>query len=383
MFSKRIRKKILFFLLCLLSIIVLMSCTPKSSRFGIVFTNDFADIYRIPDNTKSKVEQLTYTPTVGEYPFLVSKNGDKIIFEVGLSGNAEERQQNVYSLDTSSKEIANITNVFTKFAMVSHNFSADWSPDEKQFVTVDYGGSGYAIESFLELIDVSGENRREIPIPTPKDIPSLIQSAEWSPNGKKLVLTRGVIGVEQKLQNPGNAILVYDLESGKLVQITGYLDGCLPRGWSPDSKQIVAICSPNFPYMNESAASLPDTVRIFDIENPGQPYEHIAFTSCDDPSWSPDGKQIAFVCAKDKKHKGIFIVNSDGNEIHEIKLGSLGNPAVLNTPIWSPDGAQIVYVAGSDYEHTNIYSIYLNESSNHVLTNQDGFYRLVSVYSLP
>ena len=65
-----------------------MSCAPKSGRFGVVFTNDFADIYRIPDNAKSKVEQLTYTPTVREYPFLVSKNGDKIIFEVNaLFGN--------------------------------------------------------------------------------------------------------------------------------------------------------------------------------------------------------------------------------------------------------------------------------------------------------
>jgi Tol biopolymer transport system component len=145
----------------------------------------------------------------------------------------------------------------------------------------------------------------------------------------------------------------------------------------------VAICSPHFPYIYESAASLPQTVRIFDVENPGQPYERIAFTSCNDPSWSPDGKQIAFVCDKDKNHKGLFIINSDGNGIHEIKLGSLGNPAVLNTPIWSPDGTQIVYVAGSGYQYTNIYSIYLDDSSNHVLTNQDDLYHLVAVYELP
>lgn len=383
MFSKQTRKRILIFLLCLFGITALTNCAPKSNRFGVVFTNDYADIYRIPDNTKREVEQLTYTPNVGEYPFLVSKNGEKIIFEVGLTGNAEERQQNVYVLDTSSKEITNITNVFTTYAMVSHDFSADWSPDEKQFVTVDYGGSGYEIESFLALIDFNGENRREIPIPTPKDIPSLIQSAEWSPDGKKFVLTRGVIGLEQQQQNPGSAILVYYLESGNLVQITDYLDGCLPRGWSPDSKKIVTTCSPNFPYMNENASFLPETVRIFDVENPGQPYEHIAFTSCENPSWSPDGKQIAFVCNKDENHKGLFIVNSDGNGIHEIKLGSSGNPAVLNTPIWSPDGKQIVYVAGDDYKQTNIYSIYLDDSSNHILTNQDDVYRLVAVYSSP
>ena len=145
MFVIQIRKKILIFLLCLLGITVLTNCAPKSNGFGVVFTNDYVDIYRIPDNAKSEIEQLTYTPNVGEYPFLVSKNGDKIIFEVGLTGSAEEQQQNVYILDASSKKITNITNVFTKFVMVSHDFGADWSPDEKRFVTVDYGGSGYEI----------------------------------------------------------------------------------------------------------------------------------------------------------------------------------------------------------------------------------------------
>lgn len=376
--------KIKIFLLCLLGTLVLIGCIPQSRRFGVIFTNNNADIYRIPDNTKSEVEQLTYTPEVGEYPFLVSKNGEKILFQVGLTGNDEERQQNVYILDTFKKEITNITNVFTTHWMVSHYFNADLSSDEKWFVTTKYGGSGYEIESFLELIDFKGENRREIPIPTPKDIPSLIQSAKWSPDGKKFVLTRGVIGSEQQLQNPGSDILVYYLESGNLVQITDNLDGCLPRGWSPDSKKIVAICSSNIPYMIDSKSFLPNNVRILDIEKPEQPYGHIAFTSCNDPSWSPDGKQIAFVCNKSINRRGLFIVNSDGNGIHEITLGNLENPEILHTPIWSPDGTQIVYVGGSDNLHISIHSINLYNLTESVLTNQDDDYiRLEAVYSLP
>jgi Tol biopolymer transport system component len=354
-----------------------------AGRFGIVLTNNFADIYRIPDSTNRKVEQLTYTPNVGEYPLLVSKNGDKIIFEVGLIGGGEEGQQNVYLLNTSSKEMINITNVLAKWAMVPHDFTMDWSPDQKQFAIMTYGGSGSDIKSFIELMNFDGTNKKDIFIPTPKDIPSLIQSAEWSPDGKKFVLMRGVIGLELQLKYPGSAMLVYDLESGNLTQITDYMDGCLATGWSPTSKQIVAICIPSFPYMNESASSLPVTVRIFDVENPGQPYERIVFTACDNPSWSPDGNQIAFVCEKDKKHKGLFVVNSDGDGIHEIELGNLGNPPILYTPIWSPDGTQIVYVAGSDGKHINIYSIHLDGLSNHILTNQSDFYRLVAVYSLP
>ena len=120
-----------------------------------------------------------------------------------------------------------------------------------------------------------------------------------------------------------------------------------------------------------------------DVENPGQPYEIIAFSPCYDPSWSPDGEQLAFVCDKGTNQSGLFIVDSDGNGIHEVKLGDLGNPAVLKGPTWSPDGTQIVYVAGSDYGHTNIYSINSDGSGNHVLTTQEAFYRIVSVYPLP
>jgi Tol biopolymer transport system component len=135
--------------------------------------------------------------------------------------------------------------------------------------------------------------------------------------------------------------------------------------------------------MNESAASLPITVRIFDVESPGQPYEHIAFTACDDPSWAPDGKQIAFVCSKDEKHKGLFVAGNNGDGIHEVELGNLGSPVVLKKPLWSPDGTQIVYVAGSDDLHTRIYSVHSDGSNNRSLTSQEACYALVSVYPVP
>lgn len=392
MLSQQICRKILFSLLCLLGITALTGCAPKSSRFGIVFINRFADIYRIPDNTQNKVEQLTFTPTIGEYVKGISKNGDKIIFSTDFYSDSDmspselkiEQLRHVYLLDTTNKKLVDITNVLeNKYPQIGPEFYMDWSPNQKKFVVVTYEGGGYEIKSFLEFVDFDGTNRKDVLIPTTGEIPSLINGVKWSPDGKKFILTQGVIGFKQQQENPGVALLVYDLESGNLVQITDYMDGCFPSEWSPTNKKIVAICRPNFPYMNENASFLPETIRIFDIENPGQSYERIAFTSCDNPSWSPDGKQIAFVCAKDKNYKGIFVVNSDGSGIHEIKLGGVGNPAVLYSPIWSPDGKQIIYVAGSDYEHTNIYSKHLDDSSNRSLTNQNDFYHLLSVYSLP
>jgi len=377
-------KKILLLLLGLLSLTTLIGCVTKSNRFGIVFieiNNGATDIYRIPDNTPDKIEQLTFTPTVGEGVLLVSKNGDKIILGTGpteLSAKpsdlAVEELHRIYFLDTPSKKLKDITDMFTSPPTITPPMQvADWSPDQKQFVFITY-------ETGLGIMDFDGTNRKDVSIPSLGEIPN-IKHIKWSPNGKKLALTRGVVGIDQQLQNPGDALLVYDLESEKLTQLADYETNCFSSPvWSPTSQQIAATCSYILPYTESPA---PDTIRIFSTENPGQPYERLLLSPCKDPSWSPDGKQLAFVCDKGADQAGLFIINSDGNGIHEVKLGDLENPAVLKDPIWSPDGTQIIYVAGADSGHTNIYSIHPDGSNNHPLTNQEAFYSIVSVYPIP
>jgi Tol biopolymer transport system component len=366
------------------------SCNSKPNQFGIIFTNksnNSLDIYRISDNTQDKVEQLTFTSTIGEYILSVSKNGDKIVFstdfyadpEIEPSELAMEELRHIYLLDTKSKKLVDITNVLeSKYAQLSPEFYMDWSPDQKRFARIVYDGANYEIQSFLEIVDIDGKNRRDILISTTGEIPSLINGVKWSPDGRKLVMTQGVIGIKQQLQNPGVAILIYDLKSGNIVQITDYKDHCMPREWSPTTQQIVATCSYVPPY--SEGISGPESVRILNVEKPGQSYEHISFSPCYDPSWSPDGKQIVFVCDKETEQVGLFIVNSDGSGIYEVKLEDLGNIGVLKEPTWSPDGTQIVYVAGSDSMHTNIFSVHPDGSNNRSLTNQESFYSIASIY---
>ena len=60
-----------------------------------------------------------------------------------------------------------------------------------------------------------------------------------------------------------------------------------------------------------------------------------------DPSWSPDGKKIAFVSDRHNKANHIYVMDSDGQN-----LIRLTNVAVRGWPAWSPDGKKIVYVRG-------------------------------------
>ncbi len=59
------------------------------------------------------------------------------------------------------------------------------------------------------------------------------------------------------------------------------------------------------------------------------------------PSWSPDGKQLAFVRAVDNKPQ-IFILSFDGGEPIQLTKFKYG----ASSPKWSPDGKQILFSSG-------------------------------------
>lgn len=58
------------------------------------------------------------------------------------------------------------------------------------------------------------------------------------------------------------------------------------------------------------------------------------------PSWSPDGRLIAFLC--DPHHLGPFdlcVINADGSGVRRVTTG----PLYLGKPAWSPDGSSIAF----------------------------------------
>ena len=63
-----------------------------------------------------------------------------------------------------------------------------------------------------------------------------------------------------------------------------------------------------------------------------------------DPSWSPDGKKIAFVSDRNNRANHIYVMDSDGQN-----LMRLTHKASSRWPAWSPDGKKIVYVRGGHF----------------------------------
>ena len=67
----------------------------------------------------------------------------------------------------------------------------------------------------------------------------------------------------------------------------------------------------------------------------------------DRPSWSPDGKKIAFgafqiLPAGNRRESEVFVIDSNGDN----RINLTQNPRAINSyPSWSPDGKKIAYAA--------------------------------------
>jgi dipeptidyl aminopeptidase/acylaminoacyl peptidase len=86
----------------------------------------------------------------------------------------------------------------------------------------------------------------------------------------------------------------------------------------------------------------------------------------DSPTWSPDGRQIAFVSERDG-NKEIYVMNADGSQPTRLT----NNNTVDWFPKWSPDGKRIGFVSFRD-GNLEIYVMNVDGSQPTRLTNTAG-----------
>lgn len=89
------------------------------------------------------------------------------------------------------------------------------------------------------------------------------------------------------------------------------------------------------------------------------------------PVWSPDGEQIAFVSNREGANPiGIFVMNADGTNVRHVT----DLPAQAFSPLggWSPDGSKIVYGAELDDGARAIQVVDVESGDVESLTNHSG-----------
>ena len=82
-----------------------------------------------------------------------------------------------------------------------------------------------------------------------------------------------------------------------------------------------------------------------------------------DPSWSPDGKRIAFVSERDGNRE-IYVMNADGGKPKNLTK----NPLDDRYPSWSPDGKRIAFTSERD-DDREIYVMDVDGGNPQNLTN--------------
>ena len=135
-----------------------------------------------------------------------------------------------------------------------------------------------------------------------------------------------------------------DVRTKKLRQLTN-TPGQHSMGptWSPDGKRIAfsstrngSVGTPNWPIADGTIWMMDaDGSRVRQVTSVDDAHTH-SF-----PAWSPDGKWIAFMSTSrvDPTRPSVFVVRPDGTDMHIVQYDAL-------YPSWSPDSRSIAFSSG-------------------------------------
>jgi TolB protein len=225
-----------------------------------------------------------------------------------------------------------------------------WSPDATTLAVTRWVGVGEASRRQIYLLDPRGGRARRL------GVEGDVSSPAWSPDGRRIAFVRETDSDE--------AIVVADLDGGEqqvLQSVSARPEDRIDVGepaWSPDGTRL-AYTQTTLDRRHTFRPSL----YVVDIRTAGT---RLLARDAADAAWSPSGRRIAFASVRDRNGKRcwdqchlwaeLYVMDADGTD--PVRLTH--NRGDERSPSWSPDGRRIAFASDRNYPgvgNSEIYSI--------------------------
>jgi Tol biopolymer transport system component len=166
-------------------------------------------------------------------------------------------------------------------------------------------------------------------------------SGDWSPDGNQVVVS---LTETSTLNTPesNSALYIMNADGSEARQLTDMAGSEYLPSWSPDGKTIAFV-----------GQNGDNTAVIYTINSDGGDIKTLTdgTSAVYMPVWSPDSQQILFT-SNPTGTDYLYVMNADGGDVREVVNQGLYNWGAH----WSPDGKQIVFNSYRD-DNTDLYSI--------------------------
>ena len=180
----------------------------------------------------------------------------------------------------------------------------------------------------------------------------------WSPDGTLLAVDaiQGLIGWDDVLLDYSSDVFILDATPSanspwRALTANGHSRS---PSWSPDGRRIAyvdGLMGSNNIYLIDAGGGQPTRLTSTD-------------GAYETPRWSPDGTRLAFVDRSD-----VFIVNADGSGLINVTRSS----AFHVDPSWSPDGTRLAFVSNSQSREPAVFVVVLTDLDHPIRLTWEGW----------
>lgn len=222
-----------------------------------------------------EISRLTENPAL-DYSPSWSPDGSKIAFVSTRDGHS-----NIYVVNHDGTELRQLTSHQAK------SESPQWAPDGRSIA--------FILGNNLASVTADGDSWRKL---TNAREVNDTQPA-WSPDGSQIAFTRRL---DEEFD-----IYIVDVESGEIVQLTKTAGLDTDPVWSPDGQSIAWLSARADGVRKLLYRARPDGKGVQQVTGPGREVMT--------PSWTPDGRHLAFVRDVDGRFTAQVASINGGNTV--------------------------------------------------------------------